>query len=129
MNMKRGVSAACLALGLACAAVGVTTQQAGAVPVSQNVWYEFGFGNPVGPLTSGAGTVLATAAPDGHPIVQVGNPAWTDQPGRAGAAVRARSVSVGRSVPVYGRGDGAGRNLVSGSWQRLRQQHFVRARQ
>jgi hypothetical protein len=77
MNMKRAVSTACLALGLACAAVGVTTQQAGAVPVVENVWYEFGFGNPVGPLTSGIGTTLATNAPDGHPIVQVGSPAWT----------------------------------------------------
>ena len=50
---------------------------AGATAISLNTWYEFGFGNPVGPLTGGSGTTLATNAPDGNPIVQVGDPAWT----------------------------------------------------
>jgi len=77
MDMKRAVSTACLTLGLACAAVGITTQQANAGPVVTDVWYEFGFGGAGSALTSGAGTVLATAPPDGHPVVQVDDPPWT----------------------------------------------------
>jgi hypothetical protein len=77
MSMKHALSIACLALGLACAAVGITTQQAKAVAVGLDTWYEFGFDGPGLSLTSGAGTVLATNPPDGNPVVQVGDPPWT----------------------------------------------------
>lgn len=54
--------------------------QANAVPVTTNTWYEFGFNGtppPSDPLVSGVGFVPPTNAPDGNPIVQVGDPAWT----------------------------------------------------
>lgn len=60
------------------AGVGFVAPQANAVPVTTNVWYEFGFNGSGGdPLASGVGFVPATNAPDGAPIVQVGDPAWT----------------------------------------------------
>lgn len=65
-----GAAAVALSLGSA--------PQANATAITTNVWYEFGFGTPSGsPLISGAGTVLAFNPPDGHPVVQVGSPAWT----------------------------------------------------
>jgi hypothetical protein len=63
---------------VALASFGLVAPQANAVPVTTNVWYEFGFNGSGGdPLVSGAGFVPATNAPDGNPIVQVGAPAWT----------------------------------------------------
>jgi hypothetical protein len=63
---------------VAFAGFGFVAPQANAVPVTTNTWYEFGFGDPTGsPLISGVGFVLPTNAPDGNPIVQVGDPAWT----------------------------------------------------
>jgi hypothetical protein len=66
-----------LAVG-ALASFGLVAPQANAVPVTTNVWYEFGFNGTGGdPLVSGVGFGLVTNAPDGNPIVQVGAPAWT----------------------------------------------------
>jgi hypothetical protein len=77
MPLKLSVSSLALALGLACAGMGISMQSANATAITTGVWYEFGFGGTPGPLTSGAGTVLATNPPDGAPVVQVGAPAWT----------------------------------------------------
>ena len=56
----------------------VVVPQASATAITTNTWYEFGFTGTGGdPLVSGVGFVPATNAPDGNPIVQVGNPAWT----------------------------------------------------
>lgn len=63
---------------VALAGFGVVTPQANATAISTNVWYEFGFGAASGsPLVSGVGFAPATNAPDGNPIVQVGDPVWT----------------------------------------------------
>jgi hypothetical protein len=58
--------------------LGLAASPASATAISINTWYEFGFGTPSGsPLVSGVGFAPLVNAPDGHPIVQVGSPAWT----------------------------------------------------
>jgi hypothetical protein len=58
--------------------LGFAASQASATAISIDTWYEFGFGTPSGsPLISGVSFAPLVNAPDGHPIVQVGSPAWT----------------------------------------------------
>ncbi|MGE0257229.1 MAG: PEP-CTERM sorting domain-containing protein [Alphaproteobacteria bacterium] len=77
MTVKDAVRTLCLALGVACAAVGIVTRQADATAINVNTWYEFGFNGVGSALGSGIGKVPATNPPDGNPIVQVGDAPWT----------------------------------------------------
>ena len=64
-------AAACLTL------MGFIAPPAQATAISLDTWYEFGFGDVGTALVTGVGTVPATNSPDGDPIVQVGDAAWT----------------------------------------------------
>lgn len=77
MISKCSLRSFALALALACTTLVAPMREAGAVPISLDTWYEFGFGGVGTQLGSGVGTVLATNAPDGDPIVQVGDAPWT----------------------------------------------------
>ncbi len=75
--MKHVIRTGFLALCLGVAAAAMSARQADATPVSVNTWYEFGFNGVGSALGSGIGTVPATNAPDGNPIVQVDDAPWT----------------------------------------------------
>lgn len=77
MSLKLSVRSLGLALGLACALLGTSVPSADAEPISLDTWYGFGFFEPIGPLVSGVGFGVGTNPPDGHPVVQVGDPSWT----------------------------------------------------
>lgn len=77
MALKASLRSFGLAAGLALAVWGSSIQNAKAVPVLLDTWYEFGFSGVGLPLVTGAGTTPATNAPGGLPIVQVGAAPWT----------------------------------------------------
>jgi hypothetical protein len=64
---------------VALAGFGFVAPKANAVPITTNTWYEFGFNGSGGDPLLGCDLtcIPATNAPDGHPIVLVGDPAWT----------------------------------------------------
>lgn len=61
----------------AVAAVGLVPLAARATPISPNIWYEFSWTGPGSSLNACTSCTPATNAPDGHPIVAAGDPAWT----------------------------------------------------
>jgi hypothetical protein len=77
MDSRSNVRSLGFALCLAVAAFGASTQEAKAVPVGLDTWYEFSFAGPGSALTGCTGCVPATNAPDGDPIVLAGDAPWT----------------------------------------------------
>jgi hypothetical protein len=67
-----------LSATLALAVIGLAPFTAGASPILPNVWYEFSWDAGVTPLAAcTAACILATNPPDGNPIVNAPDPAWT----------------------------------------------------
>lgn len=77
MRLKKFLRSLAIKLGIASVAMLGAVQAANAVQVNLDTWYEFAFDGPQTALVSGVGTMLATNAPGGDPIVQVGNAPWT----------------------------------------------------